>query len=287
MLNPPVWALISIPLISFGALAAFFAYRRTEDALAYLIYGMSAYSLTIWCIALPHVVSRVKLRVTESRLVKTMGSQPAVRRFFDDPVYHGSIDLCRGIVVDFLYAIFRVIAGIRYASVWFISIAIYHLALGGLRLYLLVGWRRRSPEGERRCYCTTAWLLLLLNLPMGGMIVQMIWKNSGFSYPGYIIYLSALYTFYVVVTAGIGLVKFRRSGRAILSAAKILNFVAALMSILGLQTAMISRFSANNEGYRRMMNAITGGFVYGIVVLIAACMLLRDRALNGKVKFVE
>ena len=54
-----------------------------------------------------------------------------------------------------------------------------------------------------------------------------------------------------------------------LSAAKVLNFIAAMMSILGLQTAMISRFSENGEAYRKMMNTITGGFVYGIVIVIA------------------
>lgn len=36
-----------------------------------------------------------------------------------------------------------------------------------------------------------------------------------------------------------------------------------------LQTAMISRFSENGEAYRKMMNTITGGFVYGIVIVIA------------------
>ena len=47
-----------------------------------------------------------------------------------------------------------------------------------------------------------------------------------------------------------------------------------MMSVLGLQTAMIARFSQNGEGYRKMMNAITGGFVWGIVILVAIYMLL-------------
>lgn len=122
---------------------------------------------------------------------------------------------------------------------------------------------------------------------MGGMIVLMVRTDSGFTYPGYIIYLSALYTFYALVTAVINLVKFRRLGSPILSAAKVLNFVAAMMSILGLQTAMISRFSENGEGYRKMMNAITGAFVYGIVILIAVYMLLHGRKLRREVEGIE
>lgn len=43
-------------------------------------------------------------------------------------------------------------AAIRYASVWFLSMAVYYLVLGGLRAYLIVCYRRRTPELERRCY---------------------------------------------------------------------------------------------------------------------------------------
>lgn len=162
--------------------------------------------------------------------------------------------------------------------------AVYYLVLGCLRAYLIVCYRRRDPELEHRCYHTTAWLLFLLNVPMGGMIVLMVRTNSGFSYPGYIIYLSALYT---MVTSIQNLVKFRKLGSPILSAAKVLNFIAAMMSILGLQTAMISRFSENGESYRKMMNAITGGFVYGIVILIAVIMLLCSRKTRKKVEMIE
>ena len=131
------------------------------------------------------------------------------------------------------------------------------------------------------------WLLFLLNIPMGGMIVLMVRTNSGFSYPGYIIYLSALYTFYTMITSTLKLAKFRKLGSPILSAAKVLNFIDAMMSILGLQTAMISRFSENGESYRKMMNAITGGFVYSIVILIAVIMLLHNIKIRKKVEKIE
>ena len=69
---------------------------------------------------------------------------------------------------------------------------------------------------------------------MGGMILPTVRTNSGFSYPGSIIYLSALYTFYTLAVAVVNLVKFRRLGSPILSAAKVLNLISAMMSILGL-----------------------------------------------------
>lgn len=173
--------------------------------------------------------------------------------------------------------IFRAVAGMYYVSVWSISIAVYYLILGVIRAYLVICYKYRDNKDESICYRNTAWSLFFLNISMGGMIILMIKTNSGFFYPGYVIYLSALYTFYILIIAVRNIVKFCKVGSLILSAAKVLNFIAAMMLILGLQTAMISQFSANGEDYCKMMNTITGGFVYGIVLVIAIYMLLRSR----------
>lgn len=287
LLHPPGWVLIFVPLLSFAALAAVFIRQCPENILVYLIYSLSAYSLTIWLAALPGLTKRAKSAMMGSKLMRKAAASPIMGRYFKDLAFRGSISIYQGIAVNLFYVAFRIMAAIRYASVWFLSMAVYYLVLGGLRAYLIVCYRRRTPELERRCYHTTAWFLFLLNIPMGGMIVLIVRTDSGFSYPGYVIYLSALYTFYTMITSAINLIRFRRLGSPILSAAKVLNFVAAMMSILGLQTAMISRFSENGEDYRKMMNAITGGFVYGIVILIAIYMLLHGRYLRKKVESVE
>lgn len=167
-------------------------------------------------------------------------------------------------------------SGIRYRSAWFISMAVYYLILGGMRAFLVFHHRNRDEKQEIGCYRCVAWLLFLLNIPMGGMIVLMVRINSGYFYPGYVIYISALYTFYSMAMSIANIVKYRRLGSPLLSADKVLNFVSAMMSVLGLQTAMIARFSQNGEGYRKMMNAITGGSVWGIVILVAIYMLFRS-----------
>lgn len=287
LLHPSKWVLIFVPPLSFAALIFIFATQTTRSASAYMIYCMSAYSLTIWLAALPRLIKEMKTAIMTSRFMRKVSSSKITGRYLNDLAFRGNVSIYQGMAVNAFYVVFRIVAGIRYASVWFISMAVYHLVLGGLWAYLVVCYRRRDPELERRCYHTTAWLLFLLNIPMGGMIVLMVRTNSAFSYPGSIIYLSALYTFYTMVTSIQNLVKFRKLGSPILSAAKVLNFIAAMMSILGLQTAMISRFSENGESYRKMMNAITGGFVYGIVILNAIIMLLCSRKTRKKVEMIE
>ena len=69
--------------------------------------------------------------------------------------------------------------------------------------------------------------------------------------------------------------------------AKVLNFISAMMSILGLQTAMIAQFSGNDEHFRRVMNTVTGSAVYTIVIAIAVYMLIRSKNSRKQVEAVE
>ncbi len=287
LLYPPRWVVIAVPPLSFAALVFIFAAKANRSIPAYLIYGMSAYSLTIWLAAIPGLTSRVKSAIMKNKLVREIAAAKFTGQYLHDPAFRGSVSIYQGMTANFLYMIFRIIAGIRYASMWFISMAVYYLALGSLRAYLIVCYRRRAPKLEHRCYRVTAWLLFLLNIPMGGMILLMVVTNSGYSYPGCIIYLSALYTFYALTMSVINLIKFRRLGSPILSAAKVLNFIAAMMSILGLQTAMIAQFSGNAEHFRRVMNTVTGSAVYTIVIAIAVYMLIRSKNSRKQVEAVE
>lgn len=288
LIYPPKWVLFTIVPISFATLIFIFAAEKTESMLARFVYGMSAYFLSVLIAAISALAKKIKLSMSNSRALKAIVKSNFGGKYLNDLAFRGGFSIYQGVAVNFLYVIFRIGAGIRYHSVWFISMAAYYLVLGGLRANLVYHYKKHEKNVEIRCYRQTAWLLFLLNIPMGGMIVLMVRTNSGFSYPGYIIYLSAIYTFYAMIISVINLVKFRRLGSPILSAAKVLNFVSAMMSVLGLQTAMISRFSENGENYREMMNAVTGAFVWEIVIVIVVYMLFYSKKMmRKKVKCYE
>ena len=278
LLHPPKWVLFLVPPVIFAALIYIFLIGQKNSALAYPIYGLSAYCLTILILPLPKLMRNTKVCVMQRIRDTEFGG-----KYVNDLAFRGNISIYQGMTANFLYVLFRIIVGIRYASVWFVSMAVYYLVLAVIRLSLILNYRHKSKAIELRGYRRTAWLLFLLNLPMGGMILLMVLTNSGYSYPGYVIYLSAMYTFYTMVTSVINLVRFCRLGSPILSAAKVLNFIAALMSILGLQTAMIAQFSTEGDGFRKMMNAITGGAIWLSVILTAVYMLCRSSKLRDEV----
>ncbi len=282
ILHPPKWALFFAPPVVFAALIYIFLTGQNNSTPAYVIYGMSAYCLTVLVLPLPRLIRNAKVSV-----MRRINGMAFGGRYINDLAFRGSVSIYQGMTVNFLYVLFRIVVGIRYTSMWFISMAVYYLVLAVLRLSPILSYRQKVNIDELRCYRRTAWLIFLLNIPMGGMITLMVLTNSGYSYPGYVIYLSAMYTFYTMVTSVINLVRFRRLGSPILSAAKVLNFIAALMSILGLQTAMIAQFSVESDSFRKTMNAITGGVIWLCVILTAVYMLRRSRKMQSEVKSVE
>ena len=185
VLYPKRWLAILFSTISFALLFFVFATKDKESVLAYVVYAMSAYSLVILVIQIPALITGIKLRISNWKVTRLVSANTFVNRYFKDMSFRGSISVYQGMIVNFIYVIFRVVTAIKYASVWFISIAVYYLVLGIMRTYLIVKYRADSSYlDECKCYKKIGILLFVLNIPMGGMIAQMVAKNSGFSYPG-------------------------------------------------------------------------------------------------------
>lgn len=204
-------------------------------------------------------------------------------RLLRDPMFRGYVSICAGMAVNLIYAVFRAVTGILYASVWLISSAVYFLLLGVLRAVLAVSYHRSAgTPREFSRYRMTAWCLLVLNLMMGGLMLQTLQGNTAGNYPGYTIYASATYTFWQWIHTAVQLRRCRRLGSPILSASKAVSFTAALMSVFGLQNAMITVFSGGDEPFRVLMNRLCGAGVFLTVIAISLFMLLKGR--NGKEK---
>ena len=280
ILRPPVLIVIILPVIAFAGLIYIFATDNGDSTAAYVFYALSAYSLAILVIGLPKILPRLAGKI-RAAIAKKSESIKFLNSYLTDKKFKSDVKLCQGAIIDALYSVFKLVTGIIYSSVWFVTLAVYHLVLGILRVFLVLCGRKSNKSDEKllceyRHYNLTARLLLLLSIPMSGMIVLMVLTNSGFTYPGYVIYLSAMYTFYKVIMAAIDLKRFKKVGSPILSAGKAVNFTAAITSVLGLQTAMIAAFSENNDDFRLTMNAVTGAGVMAFTILIAFYMIIKS-----------
>lgn len=213
-------------------------------------------------------------------IVRKLQSYPFGSRFMGDVRFRTEVSLYQGFFFNLIYIVMKMAAGVYYQSIWFVSLAVYYMLLAIMRFLLLYRGKRkkqREPMAEElHRYRLCGIMLLLMNQALAGMVVFMVRQNQGFDYLGYLIYLMALYSFYSVIIAVMNLIKFRKHGSPVLSAAKAVNLVAAMVSILSLETAMLARFGGDDEAFRASMTGATGGGICTIVIGMAVFMIVKS-----------
>ena len=276
-LPPLPTVLISVPSFIFV-----FVMLGMEDhsILAYLAYLLSAYALIITVTGINDVVKAIRNGIAGLPLVKRLRNTSWGNRLLGDVVFRSEISLHGSLLINILYVGFNLFSGIRYSSLWFIALAFYYALLSVMRAVLVLYVHRR-PVGEDitsefKRYRACGIILLLMNQVLAGIVVCMVTENRGFSYPGLMIYVMAMYAFYITIVAAVNVVKFRRRGSPLLSAAKVISLTAALVSMLSLETAMLAQFGGEDVVFRRLMLGISGGAVCTIVLTMAIYMIARS-----------
>ena len=247
---------------------------------AYLSYFASAYALIILGLGIPGIVRSARHWIEYHPLTRKILSIPAGRRYVENVKFRTEVSLGIGFTINLLYIVMKMVSGIYYRSTWFIALAVYYALLAVMRFLLL--YRKRWPIGkarqelELRRYRLCGYVLLMMNLALSGIVVFMVRYDRGYEYPGMLIYAMAAYSFYAVIIATINVVKFRRYGSPILSAAKTISLVAALVSILSLETAMLAQFGGEDDPmFRKVMTGATGGGVCVIILEMALLMIVK------------
>lgn len=273
LLKPHPAILIPLVIAAAALLIYVFANGLEETYLAYAAYPLSAYALAASVIAAIPGAKNAERFVKENRYISA---------YMEDRERRLRISLQIGLAVNIAYAVLKFGTGVYLRSAWFGAVGIYYMVLSVIR-FLLVRDNRKlmqicdPREKYRRAwgsYRVSALLVLLLNITMTGMVIQMVWHNETFVYPGLLIYASAAYTFYRLTMAIISTVRYRRAEDPILSAAKYIDMCVSLMSLYALQSAMIVTFGSD-DGFRLTMNSITGFVVCLWVVLIGVYMLVQ------------
>lgn len=248
-------------------------------ATAYVSYGLSAYAMVITTTGMTRIVQAVRNGIDTHPLVKKLLAHPLGGRYITDVAFRAEVSLYPSFVINLLYAAIKMASGILYGSVWFITLSVYYILLSVMRFLLLTSARKRhvksSVAAEFKRYRVCGILLAWMTLALSGMILFIVRQDGGYEYPGVLIYVMAMYAFYAVITAVINIIKFRKHGSPVLSAAKAINLTAALVSMLALETAMLSQFGQDNDpAFRQIMTASTGAVVCGFVFVMAVYMIV-------------
>ena len=275
----PGWLTLLVVVIAAALLIVVF-FTENHGLLAYFSYLFSAYALIVGVSGLVRMLPKIGKAITGSRLMEKLHGNPHVARYMEDPIYRTKLNLYFSVTVNIAYIFIKLITEILYRSEWLIAFALYYVLLTGMRLSLANYIRRKDvkndQEAEYNRLRLTGVLLLPMTVALSIIIARMIGYSESADYPGVLIYGMAAYVFYAVVIAIINVFRFRKHGSPVLSAAKVVNLTAALVALIGLEAAMLSRFGESDDlTFRPMMLGISGLAVCVIIFGMSCYMIIR------------
>ncbi len=271
LLYPHIGIVIISTVLGIVSLIYSFGYSDALSILQYCSYVISAYALLVICFRVPKGIKRIKEYKKENRYVL---------KYTSDRELRVKISLCVSVSVNLIYAAFNVFMGILYQSAWFYSLAGYYILLTLIRGLLLNDTHKKdelSMISQWRRYRFCGALLIAMNMVLLGMVFYIVYQNKGVTYHFVQAIAMAAYTFSITTVSIVNVIRHRRSKQPLLSAVKFISLAAALVSMLSLENAMLNVFGgADGEGFRRLMTAITGGAVWGIILIMGIYMVIKS-----------
>lgn len=260
---------ISSILIFFSTtilLIYIFANQLDTSLLAHLVYPYSTYAL---------IVAIIKWQDFSKEKMNQQKQHSKIYHLYQQ--HNKSINkhvLLLGLQLNLLYGVFKLTTGIYYKSWWFITLASYYLFLCFMKIVLV-----KSFDKNKKTQCKTAKrigiLLILMNLILTSIIISIMQSNQTFYYPGTLIYLVALYDFYLIINAIKNVHQYKSHHEPALIASKILNLTIAMVAMISLEVAMIYTFGNNEIEFKRMMTATLGFIVITINTLMAIHLIYK------------
>lgn len=275
LLFPPTWLMVILVIFSAAALSLVFIKGWTETAIGYITYVLSFYTLSVVCVFCTMVLPKQYKQIKEK-----IYNNPLGNRYMTDRVFRVNLSLSMSFVISMLYVGINLWSWHMLRSWWFMVLAVYYVIMAVMR-FLLVRYVRIQKIGtnilsewKRSRIC--AYILLLINLSLSGAVLMILYQSKGYDYPGMMIYVMAMYTFYSTIHAIVDIVKYRKLGSPIMSTAKIVSLSAALVSMLNLETAMFAQFGGDMAlENQQLMIILTGAGVSIVVVTLSVILIVK------------
>ena len=280
LLFPHIAVLVTLIPISAVLLVGSMVFIGVESPIAIISYVIAAYTLTVWCFKIPHIVKFFKSLKAENKYLKI---------WFNDARLRVKVSLYSTLAWSALYGIFQLWLGLYHQTFWFSSIGVYYLCLAAMRFYLVKHTRRYAPcEREREelirfraCGC----IFLLMNLALAVIVIFMIYWNRTFEHHMITAIAMAAYTFTALIFAIVNLVKYRKYNSPVFTASKAISLAAAIVSLLTLESTMLTTFGdGTRASEQKLMLGLTGGAVSLVIVAMAIYMIVQGTRKLKKLK---
>lgn len=242
---------------------------------AYILYGLSAYSLTALCIKLPSAVRMEK---------NWLKNHPKVEELIKNQELHFKLELYFEQFVNFAYGIFKIASGVILGSAWIGADGIYNFAQAMIQLFQIL--RRKKPGTvlqQWKSYRFCGFLILLMHFTLIGIVFQVINWNRAEEAGQIMVIATAMFAFYKLISAFVDLAKDRKHNKPIDSSVRMLEFAQAMFAMFSLQASMFHTFGTG-ESWEYLLNIITGSIVCLLIVSMGIYMIRRANREIKKIK---
>ena len=269
LLYPHIAIIICLLPISVAFLVFALVYLNSESVLAIISYLLAFYVLMVICFRVPRMVDFFK-RVKRENVY--------ISKWFSDVHLRVNVSLYASLIVNVAFGIFQLGLGFYYGSFWYYSMFAYYVCLAIMRFFLLKHTRVYHPneEGEMEIkrYLLCGWVLLIMNLALAVIIFFMVYWNRTFVHHMITTIALAAYTFYSLTFAIINIIKFKKFNSPVYSAAKNISLISACVSMLTLETTMLTTFGGGEMYlFRTIIISVTGAVVVGLAIVVAINMI--------------
>ena len=288
LLFPHIAIMILLVPIATVLLVGSMVFIGTESPIAIVSYVIAAYTLTVWCFKIPYLINFFKT-------FKNVNKD--ARRWQDDTRLRVNVSLYGSLAWNALYGIFQLWLGFYHHTFWFYSLGAYYICLGVMRFFLARHTTRYAPgermQTELKKYRACGIVFLVMNLALALIIFFMVYWNRTFEHHMITTIAMAAYTFTALTTAIINVIKYRKYNSPVFSASKAISLAAALVSMLTLESTMLTTFGDGTMTVvaQKWMLGATGGAISVLIVATAIYMIvigtkklkqLKSEVKNGK-----
>ena len=271
LLFPHIAIMIILVPIATALLVSSMVFVGTESPFAIVSYVIAAYTLTVWCFRIPHLIKLFKSFKDKNKYA---------RRLQDDARLRVNLSLYGSLAWNALYGILQLWLGFYHHTFWFYSLGAYYICLGVMRFFLLLHTRRYAPgekmQTELVKYRACGWVFLLMNLALALIIFFMVYWGRTFKHHMITAIAMAAYTFTAFTVAIVNVVKYRKYNSPVFSASKAISLAAALVSMLTLESTMLTAFGDGTmtATEQKWMLGATGSAISVLIVAMAIYMIV-------------
>ena len=281
LLFPHIAVLIILLPISTVFLVYSMMFLGSESVPAVISYVLAAYTLTIWCVRVPYLIRFFKSFKDENKYAQIWTKDTRLRV---------NVSLYGSLVWNIAYALLQLGMGFWHHTFWFYSLAGYYIALAVMRFFLLLHTRKHKPgekmKEELMKYRACGIVFLVMNLALTLIIFFMVYWNRTFNHHEITTIAMAAFTFTSLTLAIINTVKYRKYNSPVYSASKAISLASACVSMLTLESTMLTTFGADTMGLgsRKLMLGLSGGAISAFIIAMAVYMI---RQANKKINILK